>query len=169
MLDDDGDGRLEIDEFVTGLKQLVGHRPNCSVGNLQMLAHGLDVDGSGYIDWVEWVAVALLSADSSLLCPEPLLTAFRLLDRPSGDGLIGSADILAVVDVSNFELNVEHFLTTSKLLDGASGDGALDVSNPSLTFEDFKHLIDASTLRLDKLSGEDELLEFVRGLQVEQE
>merc|ERR1719401_678194 len=63
-----------------------------------VLVRALDVDCSGSVDWIEWVAVALLSIPPEALNPEPLCTAFRLLDRPSGDGMIGVADILAVIN-----------------------------------------------------------------------
>merc|ERR1712217_642928 len=60
----------------------------------------LDVDCNGTIDWVEWVAVALLSSRGNNMEPEPLRTAFRLLDRPTGDSTLGATDLLSIISSS---------------------------------------------------------------------
>jgi len=99
-LDTNEDGRLDFREFVQGLRALMDVSPaEVPDEHLDRLARALDLDCSGTVDWVEWAAVALLSSHGACTEPEPLRTAFRLLDRPSGDGLIGAADLLAVVSV----------------------------------------------------------------------
>jgi len=95
-LDKDEDGRLSFGELFEGLKALVGAWPALDERQLDGLVRALDLDCSGYIEWVEWTAVSLLSM-KGYADPEPLTTVFRLLDRPSGDGIVGAADLLAVI------------------------------------------------------------------------
>jgi len=96
-MDANEDGKLDYAEFVTGMECLTCAVPN---GKLMQLARMLDVDCNGTIDWVEWVAVALLSSRGNNMEPEPLRTAFRLLDRPTGDNALGAADLLSVISSS---------------------------------------------------------------------
>mmetsp|Transcript_45093 Transcript_45093/g.134762 ORF Transcript_45093/g.134762 Transcript_45093/m.134762 type:complete len:714 (-) Transcript_45093:155-2296(-) len=95
-LDANEDGRLDFREFAHGLGHVLDFP--CAEEHLDSLARAVDLDCSGALDWVEWVAVWLLSRQEKM-CKEhePLRTAFRLLDRPSGDSMIGAADLLAVV------------------------------------------------------------------------
>ena len=105
-LDVNEDGRLDFTEFVQGFSFFFrSSTTSVSDAQLQVLVRSLDLDCSGSVDWVEWVALSLLSAEgpgrgsNSLgLWPEPLRTAFRLLDRPSGDGTIGAVDLMAVIN-----------------------------------------------------------------------
>jgi len=160
FLDTDIDGRLRPGELATGLQQHTGCCTTCALEHLDMLAQELDVDASGYIEWIEWVAVALLSVNSSMLSPELLSTAFRVLDRPSGDGVIDVADIQAVVDDRNSGLSLEQLLATSKMLAAADVLGLLHMS---LTYEDFKQLILSAVSALPDadLSVEVQLSRFI--------
>mmetsp|Transcript_44101 Transcript_44101/g.78071 ORF Transcript_44101/g.78071 Transcript_44101/m.78071 type:complete len:771 (-) Transcript_44101:301-2613(-) len=97
-LDSNEDGQLDFEELVEGLKHLLGPNNAVSDERLLSLVRALDLDSSGRIEWVEWIAVALLAIGGFAEEPEPLSTAFRLLDRPSGDGTIGAADLLAVIN-----------------------------------------------------------------------
>jgi len=97
-MDLNGDGRLDFAELTGGLRQLLGPRNKISKEHLEALVQSLDLDCSGAVDWAEWVAVALLAREGALSGPEPLRTVFRLLDRPSGDGIIGAADLLALIN-----------------------------------------------------------------------
>lgn len=97
-LDANEDGQLDFDEFAEGLKILLGTQNTIPDDRLDALIRGIDLDSSGRIEWVEWIALALLAIGGVAEDPEPLSTAFRLLDRPSGDGTIGAADLLAVVN-----------------------------------------------------------------------
>mmetsp|Transcript_66830 Transcript_66830/g.105719 ORF Transcript_66830/g.105719 Transcript_66830/m.105719 type:complete len:657 (-) Transcript_66830:87-2057(-) len=97
ILDENGDGRIGFDEFASGMKTLLGDE-QVPDAKLHSLARALDTDGSGAIEWGEWLAVGLLTVENLCEAPEPLGTAFRLLDRPTGDGTVGAADLLAVVD-----------------------------------------------------------------------
>eukprot|EP00747_Dinoflagellata_sp_TGD_P182260 gnl/TRDRNA2_/TRDRNA2_36444_c0_seq1.p1 gnl/TRDRNA2_/TRDRNA2_36444_c0~~gnl/TRDRNA2_/TRDRNA2_36444_c0_seq1.p1 ORF type:complete len:702 (+),score=111.45 gnl/TRDRNA2_/TRDRNA2_36444_c0_seq1:152-2107(+) len=96
-LDTNEDGCLDFAELTQGLKLLLGAENYLTDGQMESLVRTLDLDDSGSIEWVEWVAVALLALGGLTEDLEPLSTAFRLLDRPSCDGTIGAADLLAVV------------------------------------------------------------------------
>jgi len=99
-LDSNEDGRIDFAEFVQGLVLVLDTPANTvPAQHLDALARALDLDCSGAVDWVEWVAIWLLSRGELSTEQEPLQTAFRLLDRPSGDGTLGAADLLAVVSV----------------------------------------------------------------------
>merc|ERR1719326_2303915 len=76
-LDADGDGRLCFTEFVSGLKSMLGPQTPVPEERLYHLARGLDTDGSGAIEWGEWLALGLLTVESLSQAPEPLSTAFR--------------------------------------------------------------------------------------------
>lgn len=80
------------------MQALLGASSHVSNDHLIQLAKCLDIDGSGCVEWIEWLAVALLSAENLPQAKEPLVTAFRVLDRPSSDESIGVADLLAVVN-----------------------------------------------------------------------
>jgi len=97
VLDADEDGRLGLLEFVDGMQALLGSASAVSSEHLVQLGRCLDIDGNGMIDWVEWLVVAVLSAQSLSQAAEPLSTLFRVLDRPSSDGVVGVADLLAIV------------------------------------------------------------------------
>lgn len=91
-LDRDCDGRLSKAELRDGLAQLMGP----SMQDDEVI-DALDVDSNGFIDWAEWCMLALLealSSDTSLIeISEPWRSAHRLLDGPTGDGLISWRDI----------------------------------------------------------------------------
>ncbi|CAK0892611.1 unnamed protein product [Prorocentrum cordatum] len=48
----------------------------------QLTALALDLDKSGAVDWVEWIALALFGSAEAEQAAEPMSIAFRLLDRP---------------------------------------------------------------------------------------
>lgn len=100
-LDRNQDGRLDHQEFVQGLASLLGGFNDVHDGQLEALARALDLDCNGTIEWTEWIAAAVLAVRGLTEDQEPLSTAFRLLDRPSGEGTIGAADLLAVVSCDN--------------------------------------------------------------------
>jgi Ca2+-binding EF-hand superfamily protein len=79
-LDHDQDGRLSLGEFAVGLQTLAGSAAPRNV-QLEDSIQALDFDGSGYVEWVEWLVIALLSSKGIAEACEPLSTAFRLIDR----------------------------------------------------------------------------------------
>mmetsp|Transcript_54566 Transcript_54566/g.130179 ORF Transcript_54566/g.130179 Transcript_54566/m.130179 type:complete len:594 (+) Transcript_54566:74-1855(+) len=91
-LDADRDGRISIDEFMVGTK-----RTNWGPARI-LQVKALDVDDSGYIEWCEWASLAVLAAartDAALFQEiEPLHSILRLLDTPTGDGILTVEDLL---------------------------------------------------------------------------
>lgn len=94
--DADEDGRLEYSELGLGLRTLLGPLTGPSNTHLATLARALDLDGSGFVDWVEWVALALFSEGLESE-EETLVAVFRALDRPSHDDRISGSDIVAAL------------------------------------------------------------------------
>jgi len=88
VLDADQDGRLSFGEFALGLRNLAG---GANVAHheldehLESCAQLVDLDNSGAIDWIEWLAIALLSTKCVAQAMQPISSAFRLLDGPAGD------------------------------------------------------------------------------------
>mmetsp|Transcript_19810 Transcript_19810/g.46247 ORF Transcript_19810/g.46247 Transcript_19810/m.46247 type:complete len:599 (+) Transcript_19810:88-1884(+) len=83
-LDEDNDGQLSIGELTFGLRKLGISRLEVAEEELTAAAEGADVDGSGAVDWAEWLALGLLSANlpqADLL----VYNAQRLLSRLWGD------------------------------------------------------------------------------------
>jgi len=82
-LDKDQDGRLSFMELAAGLKRMLGAAAqDLSDEQLEECVLALDLDRSGAIEWVEFVALAVLGSKAVSEADEPLSTAFRLLDRP---------------------------------------------------------------------------------------
>lgn len=101
-LDEDKDGRLGFSELARGLQKLVtiglGEFDPRHEEKVNVLVRALDLDGNGYVDWVEWTALAFSSSSSLATQPEPLQTIFRMIDRPSGDRAITAVDLLALLN-----------------------------------------------------------------------
>mmetsp|Transcript_10154 Transcript_10154/g.26096 ORF Transcript_10154/g.26096 Transcript_10154/m.26096 type:complete len:648 (+) Transcript_10154:21-1964(+) len=91
-LDENQDGRIDLPELLTSLSALLGPAAP-EVAKLEALAAALDLDGSGAVEWVEWVALALSSAPEMFGVSEPIRTVFRLLDCSSGDELVSAEDL----------------------------------------------------------------------------
>lgn len=157
LLDADGDGRLSFQEFATGFRSMLGGTavPDEKLFNL---ARALDTDGSGMIEWGEWLAVGLLTLDRLSEDVEPINTAFRLLDRPTGDGTVGAADILAVIDGGeNNEGRVPAEAARAQVLEALTtwqpkrnGDmvsGVAMIAPPSLKVADVRHVLQNISVR----------------------
>lgn len=97
FLDRNNDGRIDVDEFIVGIRGLM---PDCALHDSQLkaLCQSVDTDGSGSIEWTEWVASALTSSVKEMTSDvEPLRTAFRILDGLTGDDRVDVPDVLALV------------------------------------------------------------------------
>jgi len=84
-LDTNEDGRLSFQELANGLAVMLGSH-QVSIPKLEESIRALDFDSSGAIEWVEWLAVGLMAFKGLGEASEPLITAFRLFDRPPGNG-----------------------------------------------------------------------------------
>lgn len=83
ILDADQDGRLSFNELACGLRRLSQpQKIDVPDGKLEASIQAFDLDQNGFIEWTEWLAVALLGSPEAFRRPEPAGTAFRLLDRP---------------------------------------------------------------------------------------
>jgi len=171
-LDVNKDGRLDFSEFVQGLMFFLScSTTSVSDAQIEALVQALDLDCSGSVDWVEWVAVSLLSVEgrgrgsnSVELWPEPMHTAFRLLDRPSGDGSIGAVDLMAVINsgatgASFSEVDARE--TALRMISAWSGPHgkvkAGRLSAPSLTLLDLQRAIKAAFLNGKDLARSDQV------------
>lgn len=92
-LDSDEDGKLSLNELVDGLRLMLGPKAGLTVEQLTVLARSLDLGAVGAVHWAEWAGMAALSLEGWASEPEPVMTAFRLLDRPSGDGALSIEDL----------------------------------------------------------------------------
>jgi len=131
-LDENGDGLLTAAELKEGLeKSGLQELPP----DLQEIMEGLDADGSGVIDYTEFLAATL---DKKTYMEEAALwNAFRIFDR-DGNGSISKEElsqVLADGDVKNkFAKDIEALM---KDVDG-NGDGEID-------FEEFVQMMRKGT------------------------
>jgi len=92
-LDDNGDGLLTLDELKGGLQQSgLQEIPE----DLQIIMDGIDADGSGSIDYSEFLAASL--DRNSYLQDDALRAAFSVFDI-DGNGFISRAEISKVLSV----------------------------------------------------------------------
>lgn len=86
MLDADLDGRLGLTEFVDGLKCFLDKQIGHTKPQLEQMARALDINGSGAIEWSEWLVIVLMVTEGVWLkiSPEPLRTVLRMIKRSFG-------------------------------------------------------------------------------------
>jgi len=97
-LDKDQDGRLSFQELVEGMRGLVGTEfERVTDEHILACAWALDFDQSGAIEWLEWLAVALMDSPGVSQTPEPLGTAFRLV-KNAHSGLNGLVAMVPATD-----------------------------------------------------------------------
>eukprot|EP00931_Biecheleriopsis_adriatica_P024438 TRINITY_DN15228_c1_g1_i1.p1 TRINITY_DN15228_c1_g1~~TRINITY_DN15228_c1_g1_i1.p1 ORF type:complete len:623 (-),score=119.13 TRINITY_DN15228_c1_g1_i1:94-1920(-) len=88
LLDQDADGSLSHEELCAGLRKLAGV-PRSEVSDAEIMSAALaaDFDGSGALEWNEWLAIALLSVEN---LSETLIVdvAHRLLDRQMPESIV---------------------------------------------------------------------------------
>lgn len=124
-LDTNQDGTLSKEELARGLKTL-----NLSDSDLERIMD-IDSDGSGEIDWTEFIAAALDRKQYNK--KEVLWSAFRRFDL-DGDGFISKAELTKVMECQS-----GHHLSDKRLQDlmaeaDEDGDG-------QISFEEFMHMM----------------------------
>jgi len=120
-LDGNGDGKLTVNEMKEGI-QKAGLKE--IPADLQQIMEDVDSDGSGVIDYTEFLAATL---DKRVYMKEEVCwSAFRIFDR-NGDGKISPEELKQVMgddDVAD-KVGVQKIAELMKELD-TSGDGFID-------------------------------------------
>jgi len=131
-LDDNGDGLLTPNEMKEGLaKAGLKDIP----ADLQQIMEEVDADGSGVIDYTEFLAATL---DRKAYIQEDVCwSAFRVFDR-NGDGKISQSEIEQVLGSGDVEeaMGLQAVADLMKEID-ANGDGEID-------FEEFMQMMKAN-------------------------
>merc|ERR1719188_857891 len=120
-LDANGDGLLTLGELKNGLDRAGFKKTN---SDLQWILEGVDADGSGVIDYSEFLAAAL---DRKLyLSEQACWTAFKVFDL-DGDGRISLDELKKVLDNEDVEeaLGQDNAMSLLKDVD-QNGDGTID-------------------------------------------
>merc|ERR1712060_365951 len=94
QLDHNGDGLLTVVELKEGL-ELAGLKE--IPPDLQQIMKDVDADGSGVIDYTEFLAATL--DKKAYLQEDVCWSAFRLFDR-DGNGKISQTEVKAVLDTT---------------------------------------------------------------------
>jgi calcium-dependent protein kinase len=122
-LDANKDGTLTLKEIDDGLRK---HNINGSDDFQKMLA-GLDTDGSGTIDYTEFLAATVKK--KTHINDSRIWTAFRMFDK-DGDGQITKNELHEILKDPDFKESAE-------ILKEADTDGS-----DSISFEEFKVMLD---------------------------
>jgi len=119
-LDENGDGLLTVNEMKEGLNR-------CGLKeippDLQQIMEEVDSDGSGVIDYTEFLAATL---DKKVYMAEDVCwQAFRIFDR-NGDGKIDKAEIANVLNDSDVQSTAAKDLAEIMKDIDTNGDGEID-------------------------------------------
>merc|ERR1712113_424000 len=120
-LDDNGDGLLSLTELKEGLSRAgITDLP----GDLKEIMEGIDADGSGVIDYTEFLAATI--EKRQYIQEDVCWTAFRVFDM-NGDGKITPNGLRMVLNNGNVNSLVDVQATADVLKEvDKNGDGAID-------------------------------------------
>merc|ERR1719296_342662 len=93
-LDEDIDGQLSCEDLSEGLRRFAPEG-QLQAERMEEAAMALDLDKNGFVDWTEFLAIALIGCGAVAETPEPIATAYRLLDRHEAEDA-GAADAMAL-------------------------------------------------------------------------
>lgn len=114
-LDTNGDGVLSLDEIQKGMVQCGVDIPE----NFTSVLRSLDSDGSGSIEYTEFLAATLSEAQSK--CEHTCWTAFKVFDL-DGDGKITQAELREVLKTGVSGIDAQKMIEENDL----DGDGEID-------------------------------------------
>jgi calcium-dependent protein kinase len=138
-LDSNGDGLLTLSELKEGLSQAgITELPQ----DLKQIMEGIDADGSGVIDYTEFLAATI---EKRLYIQEDVCwTAFRVFDM-NGDGKITPNELRMVLNNGNMESVVDINATADLLKEvDRNGDGAID-------FKEFMGMMRGMSVNVDEV------------------
>jgi len=151
-MDADGNGQLTRGELRAGLEKAGLPVTDADV---QSLMEAVDTDGSGVIDYTEFIAASIDS--STVITREACWTAFNLFDR-DGDGRVTPGEITQVLDNGMAKRKTEKML---KEID-TDDDGTLN-------FEEFMKMMDVQIdAHVDVLASPAEKRMDVKGVSLDE-
>ena len=127
-LDADNDGMLSLHDLKEGLA-LWGVPED--IPDLELIMDGLDLDGTGYVDYTEFLAAAV--DKERFLNKDICMCAFNIFDS-DGDGKITNGDLRTVLDKGSLARDVAGRRDALVKDVARNGDGTID-------FEDFMAML----------------------------
>jgi calcium-dependent protein kinase len=118
-LDQNGDGLLTVAEMREGLTKAMKEIPP----DLQDIMEGVDADGSGVIDYTEFLAATL--DKKAYVQEDAVWQAFRVFDK-NGDGKISKEELACVLKDTNVQCQFAKDMAEMMMEIDKNGDGEID-------------------------------------------
>jgi len=141
-MDDNGDGMLSTEELMTGIDG--AGVTGVTADDVKRIMNSLDEDGSGFIDYTEFLAAAL---DARMYEEREVLSeAFAVFDR-DGDGTITKEELKAVLSDGSLDCVISKNIDSLLADIDQNGDGSIDfeefvtmMTQPAGTEQQLGHL-----------------------------